>query len=75
MHRSITLAAILPSASLPAEARSATSFPSRQEILALMHRVDTYHVENPVIKLTDRNWERGNCVLSKGCPFDLDRRS
>jgi unsaturated rhamnogalacturonyl hydrolase len=59
MKRSIIFFAILLSVSLVAAAQNATSFPPRTEILALMHRVDTYQLEHPVMKPDDRNWERG----------------
>ena len=59
MNRSIFLFAIFLSLSLVATAQNAKSFPPRAEILALMHRVDTYQVEHPVMKPDDRNWERG----------------
>jgi unsaturated rhamnogalacturonyl hydrolase len=42
-----------------AAAQSEKPFPSRAEILALMHRVDDYQVANPVMPPMDRNWERG----------------
>jgi rhamnogalacturonyl hydrolase YesR len=42
-----------------AAAQKEKPFPSRAEILALMHRVDDYQVANPVMPPMDRNWERG----------------
>jgi rhamnogalacturonyl hydrolase YesR len=59
MNRSIFFAAIFLSVPLIATAQGVASFPSRSEILNLMHRADAYQIENPVMKPTDRNWERG----------------
>lgn len=59
MMRPIVLSAVLLWVSSIASAQGATSLPRRAEILQLMHRVDTYQVENPVMKPDDRNWERG----------------
>jgi rhamnogalacturonyl hydrolase YesR len=59
MKSTISILSVLLCAPLVAAAQSATTLPPRAEILSLMHRVDTYQVENPVMKPTDRNWERG----------------
>src|ERR1017187_8307358 len=59
MNRSIFITAIVLCVSLIAPAQSATSIPPRGEILTLMHRADAYQIENPVMRPTDRNWERG----------------
>ena len=52
-------AALLFFLSLGAAAQHATSFPSRAEVLDLMHRANAYQIAHPVMKPTDRNWERG----------------
>jgi rhamnogalacturonyl hydrolase YesR len=56
---SCLLFAMLASVSLFAVAQSAAPLPARPEILALMHRVDTWQLAHPVMPPTDRNWERG----------------
>jgi unsaturated rhamnogalacturonyl hydrolase len=50
---------ILISASLLATAQKPAPLPLRAEILALMHRVDSWQGAHPVMPPTDRNWERG----------------
>lgn len=59
INRPVLFLAFLSGVSLLAPAQAPTAFPPRTEILALMHRVDSYQIENPVMKPTDRNWERG----------------
>ncbi len=59
INRPALFLAFLLCASLVAPAQTPTAFPPRTEILALMHRVDTYQIENPVMNPADRNWERG----------------
>lgn len=62
MKRSIVFClsnAILISASLLATAQKPTSLPPRPEMLALMHRVDSWQGAHPVMPPTDRNWQRG----------------
>ena len=59
INRPALFVAFLLGIPLLAPAQTPIAFPLRTEILALMHRVDTYQIENPVMKPIDRNWERG----------------
>ncbi len=54
-----TIACTLLLLPIGALAQNEKQFPSRAEILALMHRVDDYQIANPVMPAMDRNWERG----------------
>jgi hypothetical protein len=58
MNGVIVSFAILLSGLLILAAESAASVPPRAEIVALMHRVNTYQIENPVKQPSDRHWMR-----------------
>jgi hypothetical protein len=55
----ISILALTLCSPLAAPAQSPICFPSRTGILALMHRVDSYQIQNTVMPPTDRNRERG----------------